>query len=42
MNMEYDDPIGSVYITGDYLYFDDTSTDTVGGSVLYAAYPIGG
>jgi hypothetical protein len=36
MNMEYDDSIGSVYISSDTLYFDDVSADTVGDTVLYS------
>jgi hypothetical protein len=36
MNMEYDDTIGSVYIAGDALYFDDVPSDTVGDTVLYS------
>ena len=36
MNMEYDSTVGSVYITGDSLYFDDIPTDDVGGLVLYS------
>jgi hypothetical protein len=39
MNMDYDDSIGSVYISGDSLYFDDASADTVGdmlNTVLYS------
>ena len=36
MNMEYDDTIGSVYICGDALYFDDVPSDTVGDTVLYS------
>ena len=30
MNMDYDNSIGSVYVSGDSLYFDDVSADTVG------------
>ena len=37
MNMEYDDTIGSVYISGDSLYFDDIPADAVGDTVLYSA-----
>ena len=37
MNMEYDDTIGSVYISGDSLYFDDVPSDDVGDTVLYSA-----
>ena len=36
MNMEYDDTIGSVYISGDSLYFDDVPSDDVGDTVLYS------
>lgn len=39
MNMEYDDDVGSVYVTGDSLYFDDVaSPGAVGGLVLYSRY----
>jgi hypothetical protein len=40
MNMEYDDSVGSVYTSGDSLYFDDIPSDTVGDTVLYTAYPV--
>jgi hypothetical protein len=39
MNMDYDDSIGSVYVSGDSLYFDDVSADAVGdmlNTVLYS------
>jgi hypothetical protein len=36
MNMEYDDSVGSVYISGDSLYFDDVPSDTVGDTVFYS------
>jgi len=36
MNMDYDDAVGSVYISGDSLYFDDIPSDTVGDTVLYS------
>jgi hypothetical protein len=37
MNMDYDDAVGSVYISGDSLYFDDIpSIDGVGDSMLYS------
>jgi hypothetical protein len=36
MNMDYDDSIGSVYISGDSLYFDDVPSDTVGDTVFYS------
>jgi hypothetical protein len=36
MNMDYDDSIGSVYISGDSLYFDDVPSDTVGDTMLYS------
>jgi len=36
MNMEYDGTVGSVYISGDSLYFDDIpSIDGVGDTMLY-------
>ena len=36
MNMDYDDAVGSVYISGDSLYFDDIlSIDGVGDTMLY-------
>lgn len=39
MNMEYDDDVNTVYITGDSLYFDDVgSPGAVGGLVLYSRY----
>jgi hypothetical protein len=40
MNMDYDDSVGSVYISGDALYFDDIPSDTVGDTVLYSAHPV--
>jgi len=40
MNMDYDDSVGSVYISGDALYFDDIPSDTVGDTVLYSVYPV--
>ncbi len=36
MNMEYDGDVGSVYITGGSLYFNDIPADMVGGTVLYS------
>lgn len=39
MNMEYDDTVNAVYISGgDTLYFDDVTPDGVGGSVLFNAF----
>ncbi len=36
MNMEYDDTIGSVYVSDNSLYLDDVPSDTVGDTVLYS------
>lgn len=38
MNMEYNDTVNTVYISGgDTLYFDDVASGAVGGSVLFDA-----
>jgi len=37
MGMDYDDSVGSMYISGDSLYFDDIPADAVGDTVLYSA-----
>jgi hypothetical protein len=37
MGMDYDDAVGSVYISGDSLYFDDVPSDDVGDTILYSA-----
>ena len=36
MNREYEDSIGSVYVSDNSLYLDDVPSDTVGDTVLYS------